>query len=121
MSTVVLAVQEINRVGMTPVYTGAGASPLLNVTDTFKFNNTGKEILHFKKSGVGNCIVTIKTPGAVDGLAIADRSVTVVENSGDIFVGPFPPAVYNTPGTNMAEGFTLSEVTGLTAAVLRVG
>ena len=120
MSDVTLAVQQITRAGVAPTHVASGASPLLNTSDTFKFNNTGKEVLYFKKSGAGACTVTIKTPGTVDGLAVAERTITVPASTGDVMVGPFPPAIYNTPGTNMAEGFTVSEVTGLTVALLRL-
>lgn len=120
MSTITLTPQTTVRAGLTAVYLGAGASPLLNVTDTFTFNNTGNEVLHFKKSGAGACTVTIATPGTVDGLAVADRTVTVPATTGDLFVGPFPANIYNTPGTDLFAGFTVSEVTGLTLAILRV-
>lgn len=120
MSDVTLAVQQIARGGLAPAYTAAGASPLLNVTDTFKWNNTGKEFLHVKKSGAGACTLTIKTPGTVDGLAVAERTINVPASTGDVMVGPFPPGIYNAPGTNMAEGFTVSEVTGLTVAIVRL-
>jgi hypothetical protein len=120
MGTVTLAVQDLSRSGVTPARTAAGASPLLNVTDTFNFNNTGKEFLHFMKSGAGACTVTIVTPGTVDGLAVADRTVTVAATTGDVMIGPFPPGYYNTAGTATFAGFTVSEVTGLTCAIIRM-
>ena len=119
---VTLTAQVIDRVasGLTPSYTGAGASPLLNVDDTFKFRNTGREFLHFKKSGAGVCVVTFKTPGQIEGLDIAELIATVPASTGDIMVGPFPPEVFNTAGSIYMEGFTLSEVTGLSVAVLQL-
>jgi hypothetical protein len=120
MPTITLAVQEAGRAGLTPAYTAAGASPLLNVVDTFTFNNTGREILHVKKSGAGACDVTIVAPGTVDGLAVADRVVQVPATTGDKLIGPFPPSIYNAAGSSQLAGFTLSEVTGLSVAVIRV-
>src|SRR5512139_1133774 len=120
MSTIALTVYDMSRTGLSVTRTAAGASPLLNVVDTFQFNNTGKEFLHFMKSGAGACTVTISTPGTVDGLAIADRTVTVAATTGDIIIGPFPPATYNTAGTATFAGFTVSEVTGLTVAIVRM-
>ena len=120
MAEITIAAQQLVRNGLTPSYTAAGASPLLNVVDTFHFVNTGVEFLHFKKSGAGACTVTIVTPETVDGLAVADRTITVPATTGDVMVGPFPPKHYNTPGTNLFAGFTLSDVTGLTAAVVRM-
>jgi hypothetical protein len=93
---------------------------LLNVVDTFVFSNDGRTVLHFMKSGAGACTVTISTPGTVDGLAVADRTVTVAATTGDVVIGPFPPDTYNTPGLSTFAGFTVSEVTGLTVAILRL-
>lgn len=120
MSVIQLSVQQPSRAGLAAAYTAAGASPLLNTADTFQFANSGREILHFKKSGATDCVVTIATPQTVDGLAVADRTVTVPATSGDVMVGPFPPALYNTPGTSTFAGFTLSNITGLSVAIIRV-
>jgi hypothetical protein len=120
MPTITLTPQEVVRTGLAPVYTAAGASPLLNTSDTFVFNNTGRELLHFKKSGAGSCNVVITPPGTVDGLAVAARTVAVPATTGDKMIGPFPPAIYNTPGASTFVGFTVSEVTGLTVAIVRL-
>ena len=120
MSTVTLTPQSLARAGITPTRTAAGASPLLNVTDTFVFNNTGKEFLHFLKTGAGACTVTISTPNTVDGLAVADRTVTVGATTGDVMTGPFPVEHYNTSGGSTFAGFTVSEVTGLSVAIIRM-
>lgn len=119
MATITLAVQEAARAGTVPARTAAGASPLLNVTDVFIYNSTGCEWLFFQKSGAGVCTVTFTTPGTVDGLAIADRTVTVGATTGDVVVPPLPVNTYNTPGTSMLAGFTVSDVTGLTCAIVR--
>ncbi len=120
MPTITLTPQQAVRGGLTNVLTASGASPLLNVADTFIFNNTGHEVIQFRKSGAGACTVTITTPGTVDGLAIADRTVTVPATTGDVTIGPFPPETYNTAGTDMLAGFTVSEITGLSAMILRI-
>lgn len=117
MAIVTLAIQKIIRTGLSVVRTAAGASPLLNVTDTFIWSNTGRECLHFMKSGAGACNVVIKIPGKVDGLDIAERTVVIAATSGDVVIGLFPPAFYNTPGSSMAVGFTVSDITGLTVAI----
>jgi hypothetical protein len=113
-----LSPQQMQASGVTPTYITSGASPLLNVTDTFLVNNDGKVFLHFKKTGAGGCNVTIQTPGNVDGLAIADRVVVVPATVGDVMIGPFPPSVYNQPGTHDMY-VTVSEVTGLSCAIIR--
>lgn len=120
MPTIQLSVQQVVRNGLTMAYTASGVSPLLNVVDTFQFQNSGREFLHFKKSGAGACTVTIVTPETVDGLAVAERTITVPASTGDVMVGPFPPSHYNLPGTSTFAGFTVNEVTGLSVAVVRM-
>ena len=117
MADILLAVQKIVRTGLSVVRTASGSSPLLNTSDNFQFINTGKESVHLVKTGAGACNAIFKTPGKVDGLDIAERTVVVAATTGDVEVGPFDPAIYNTPGTNLLAGFTVSEVTGLSAAV----
>lgn len=119
MATNRLSVQNIVPGGLTATYAVAGAGQgELNVSDTYYINNDGKVWLHFKKSGAGDCVVTIPTPVTVDGLAVTDRTVTIPASTGDVMIGPFPREVYNQPGTHDFT-FTVDEVTGLTCAVLR--
>ncbi len=98
---------------------GATYHGSLSTSDTYLVRNDGRVILHFKKTGAGNCVVTLETPGTVDGLAVSDRTVTVPATTGDVFMGPFSPRVYNDVSGDLK--ITLSEVTGLSFAVLRVG
>lgn len=127
MATVTLTVQDSTRSGATLTYTASGASPLLNVADTFTFANSGNEAVIFQKSGANPCTVTIDTPGTVDGLAVANRTGTVAAGTGDaiatttvVMFGPFPPNIYNAPGTGYLSGFTVSEITGLNCRVVRI-
>lgn len=90
----------------------------LLTADVQIIRNNGKVFLHFKKTGAGDCTVTFSTPGTVDGLAIADRTVTVPATTGDIHVGPFPPHIYNDSVRDLR--VSLSEVTGLTMAVAQM-
>lgn len=127
MATVTLTVQDAVRGGTTLAYTGNGASPALNTSDTFVFANTGREAVIFQKTGANACTVTFDTPGTVDGLAVAQRTGTVAAGSGDaiatttvVMFGPFPPNTYNAPGSALLSGFTVSEVTGLNCRVVRI-
>ena len=52
-------------------------------------------------------------------MAITDRTVSIPASTGDKFIGPFPTGVYNDPATGYLE-FTVSDITGLTVAVLRL-
>lgn len=112
MADVVKNPEDVTRAGLAATYlTG------LTTTDTYVVENNGRVILHFKKTGAGACTATIKTPGTVDGLAVSDRTVNVPATTGDVFIGPFPPADYNEGGSLK---ITLSEVTGLSFAALRI-
>lgn len=116
-----LTPEQIDRDGLVPTYhvAGAGAGQL-NVSDTYQVDNNGKVFFHGRKTGAGDCVVTINTPGFVDeDLSIADRTITIPALTGDVLFGPFRPRVYNQYGTNDLE-FTLSDITGLTLAVLRL-
>lgn len=97
--------------GLTMAYTGG-----LTTTDTYTVRNNGKTFLHFKKTGAGICTVTIVTPGTVRGLAIADQTVSVPATTGDVMIGPFDPGTFDDGNHDVS--FTLSDVTGLTVAVV---
>jgi len=113
MAEVRISVEDVVRTGLVATYNGS-----LSVANTYLVNNDGKTILHFKKSAAVDCVVTVQTPGQVDGLAIAERTVTVPASTGDKFIGPFPPSVYNDQVHDLR--FTLSDIDGVTVAVLRV-
>lgn len=111
MADVRLSPQTLADTGIIPAYTGS-----LATTNTYKVRNDGRTFLHVKKSGAGDCNVTIQTPKTVNGLAVAEQIVAVVATTGDKMIGPFPPSVYNDGLGDV--NFTLSEITGLTVAVV---
>ncbi len=105
--------QRISDVGVTPSRTSS-----LLTADTHIVRNNGRMWLHFLKTGAGDCIVTVQTPKTVGGLAVAERTFTVVATTGDIVAGPFPPSIYNDALGDLR--FTLDEITGLDVAVLQI-
>jgi len=107
-------VQKISSAGLAATYHSD-----LTTTDTFLVRNSGKTVLHFKKSGAGACNVTINTPGTVDGLAVAQRVVVVPATTGDVFISGLRPNDYNDVNGDLR--ITLDEVTGLTLAVMDPG
>lgn len=113
-SEVRLSVEQVVKGGLTATYTNSG----LLTTNTYKVRNDGKVFLHFKKSGAGACTVTITTPGTSQGLAISDQTVTVEASTGDEFVGPLPPSLFNDDSSDVS--FTISDTVGLSIAVLRL-
>lgn len=114
-----IAVQDVTLTGVTPTYAVAGAGAgALNVTDNYQINNDGNVMLHFKKSGAGACTVTFDTPGTVDGVAIANPTLTVPATTGDKMIGPFRASLFNDPNHDLR--LTVSDVTGLTLAVVKL-
>ena len=115
MPTITDVLQRIVRTGsgLTPAYTVVASA-----ADTHEAINNGRSMfLHFKKSGAGNAIVTIQTPGTVDGNAIAELTATVVATTGDKMIGLFARNVYNVAGNQFLR-WTVDDVVGLTVAAL---
>ena len=115
MSDVTQAVEEMVRAGLAATYNGS-----LSLSDTYQVQNDGRTFLHFKKSQAADCIVTIVTTAEVDGKAVADQAVTVPASTGDKFIGPFPPAIYNVKGENYLEYTLGTNIDGLTVALIRM-
>ncbi len=113
MALVRLAPEKVLYTGIVPT-NNAG----LSVTDTYHVRNSGRVILHFAKSAAVICNVTLVTPKTILGLAVDDEVVAIPATTGDKFIGPFPRGTFNN-GSNDLE-FTLSDVDGLTVAVLEI-
>jgi len=101
---------------------GAAVAPTrngsLSISDSYRFLNDGKVVLLAEKSGAGACTATVVTPATLRGLAVADPTYTVPATTGDVACGPFDPATCNDSSGYCS--VTFSEITGLTAAVLRL-
>lgn len=113
MATVVLNPDVAVEAGAAVTY-NAG----LSLANTYKVRNNGKTILHFKKTGAGICVVTVAATALVRGHTVANDTVSVPATTGDVFAGPFAPDLYNDVNGDMS--FTLSEITGLTVAVVQL-
>lgn len=113
MADIRVDVEQVKDSGLSATNTGS-----LTTSDTYLVNNDGRTVLHFKKDQASDATITIETPRTVGGLAVADRTVTIPGSTGDVFVGPLAPGLYNT-GQDVK--FTISgDVAGLTVAALRV-
>ena len=113
MADINLAVQTVVQTGLAPVYTSS-----LSISDVYIFPNDGAKVwIHAKKTGAGPCNLTLVTPGTVQGLAVADRVVVVPATTGDVMIFAGPGSAYVSAGRS---SFTVSEVTGLSVAVLKV-
>jgi hypothetical protein len=65
-----IAPQTVDGDGLDPTWTDASS-------DNHKFVNTRKTLVAVKNSATTTGNVVFQTPGTVDGLAIADQSITV--------------------------------------------
>lgn len=113
-ANVAVSVQQIVKSALTQTYTSSG----LLTTNTYQFTNEGRVFLHFKKTGAGNCTVTITTQGTLQGYAVTDQTVTVPATTGDVMVGPFAPSLFNDASELVS--FTISDTVGLSFAALRL-
>lgn len=114
MARSALAVQAIVIAGLEPAFTAANV-------DGHSVQNDGRTVLYVKNGSVGSVDVTIQTPGAVGGNAIADRVIAVPAGE-DRIIGTFAPSVYNRGGSTDAHSIYVdfSAVTTVTVAALRV-
>jgi len=99
---------KITKLGLTTAYT----SGIIVGTTDFVMKNDGRTLLHVKKSGAGVCSMIIKTPAQVQGLDIAELTVSIPASTGDVMIGPLPPSLFNDGSGDVR--FNFSEVTGLT-------
>lgn len=108
-----LSVQQMSQSGITPSYTAA-------IADGHMFYNGEATFIHIKNTGTEKTL-TIQTPGSVDGLAIADRTVTIPATTGDKMIGPFRAGVYNQiSGADKGKIYIdYSSETAVTVAILR--
>ncbi len=86
-------------------------------SNTYIIRNNGKVLLHIKKSAAVVCNLIITTPNTVDSLAVADRTVVIPASTGDKFIGPFPPSMYNDANGDIEISF--SDVDGITGAIIQ--
>lgn len=120
MARTELALQSTARTGLDPAYTAATADG--EGID----NDSQRAFIHVKNAGGGAVVVSINTPGTVDGLAIPSLDVTVPAGE-ERFIGPFPRNVYNQDDsagdTSIAEAVFIDTdtQTGITIAAFLLG
>ena len=115
MADVQLTVQDAARSGTVVVYNTSTTVPPLTATDRFQIPNNGT-VQILVKNGATGTLVTIETPSTVDGLAVADREVTVAADT-DVIIGPFPPSIYNDSDGNL--NVSIDDVSHVSLAAVR--
>lgn len=115
MARTALAPQTIAATGLEMTYAAA------NVDGHSIVNPDDRTFLHVKNGGGVDRTVTIQTPGTQDGLAVADRAITVTAGE-ERMIGPFRPRLYNqTSGADAGKVFVdFDAVTSVTVAALRL-
>ena len=111
MSVTTITVQKILRTGLSPVLAAANA-------DGSYVANNGRVFIDLRNTNAAARNITIATPGAVDGLAVADRTVNIAIGSvtpQEKMIGPFPPEIYGSTLT-----LTYDAVPDLTIAALQL-
>lgn len=106
-----LTVQTVTSAGLSVQTDGVAADV---AGDTYQ--GTGKEILSFHNGDVSATTVTITTPQVVDGLAVADQTISVAAGETEV-AAFFPIATYNDAGG--AVNISYSSVTSLSVLVSR--
>ncbi len=89
MANVDLTVYDASRSGIPFTTNTVAASP----TNTYRFKNNGKVFIAANSTTGGTLQVT--TPKTEDGLALADKPVTLAAATQYEGLGPWPPDIYN--------------------------
>jgi hypothetical protein len=84
-----LAVQTINRSGITP-------APVAVASGGDQFRNDGRTIIEVHNDHASAArTVTVATQMSVDGKTVADDAITILAANDRVLIGPFPPHIYN--------------------------
>jgi len=119
MSTVLMTVTDVTDAGLDDATAGLYVGSLLT-TNQYQFPNDGRTMMHVKNAGASPCVVTFVNGGGmlgVRGHALATISVSVT-NAKNFFIAKFAQNLYN--DVNNLVNFTLSYITSVTVALLRV-
>ena len=111
MARTTLTSQQISRTGLTPSYAAVdqpNGNEFLNVDE--------RTYIHVKTAGSAT-VLTVPTPITIDGLAVADLSVSIGTSSERI-IGPFPLQYYNQTDGKVYLDWTVG--TSVTIAVIRL-
>lgn len=108
----VLTVQQVALTGLNPSYAAASAGG-------DSFDNDGRTVLHVKNTNASSRTVTVASQKpAVPGLAPSNNAVSVPATTGERFIGPFDPTVWN--DSNGDVQVTYSADAGVTIAAIRI-
>ncbi len=84
------------------------------VASSDKFANNGKQFLCVINADIAQTVVTITSQCTLDGLTVADPTVTVGAATTKL-IGPFPPSTYND-----ADGYVTVAYSNITTVTAKV-
>jgi len=103
--------QAISRSGLVATYEAAAS--------TMEYAVSGENaIIHIKNANAATLTLTITTSKTIDGLAVADRTVTILTTE-EHFIGPFNKTDYADSGDLIQIAFDITS--SVTVAVLTPG
>lgn len=105
-----LTVQNTSLAGITPSWVAAAAGG-------DEFANTGDCYFEIKNAG-SEMTVTVETPAKIEGIDIAEITVTVPATTGVKRIGDFDPAIFNQSTGRIA--VTYSSVTSVTVGAFKL-
>lgn len=82
-----------------------------------EFANTGDTFFQIKNAG-SEITLTVETPAKIEGIDIAEITVTIPATTGDKMIGPFDPAIFNQSTGRVA--VTYSAVTSVTVGAFKL-
>jgi len=108
-----ITVEEISFTGLEATYSAATAGP----GDQVAAGDT--TFLHVVNASVGDIVVTIDTPGNVEGMDIEDAVTTVTANE-ERFIGPLTRSLFGDPTDGNLATITYDDVTTVTVAAIKL-
>ena len=113
MGDITVVPEKVTRTGINLTDLGS-----LSTGNVYVIKNTGKVILHLKKTAAVIATATVVVTKVVAGLDLPDLTFAIPASTGDIMVGPFPPGIFNDGSKDMRISF--SDVDGLTIAAFEI-
>lgn len=110
MARTLITVQQVTKAGVTLSFSAATA------TDGNNFANDGDVLLYVKNGGASPITVTVQTPAKIEGVDVAELTVSV-SNASEKIIGPFPTSIFNQSDGTVYVDF--SAVTSVTIAAFR--
>lgn len=83
-----------------------------------KFTNDGSTLFFAQNTNGSSRTLTITTFSTVDGLAVADLTITLAATTGRILTATFPRSIYN--GTDFKVAVDYSATSGVKVAAIRL-